>query len=134
MKNIYELSRKLKTVNLSNEDILIINSVSFNISQKTLFIGYIIRYNDLNLSMALLYDNWPKISKLGRDSSSKESHILRYGKIEGTKKYDSKTKACTITHARMKEKLGKEGADAFYKARAGSEECFIARQSKVRIF
>src|ERR1035441_10666024 len=92
MTHIYIRSRKLKKLNFSGEDIKYLNNIEYQNKDLVLLVKTIVKNYNFGLPMKHLAENWIKIKKLGRDSSSKESYIIRYGKIFGEKYFEEKTK------------------------------------------
>lgn len=131
MKEIYYHSRVLNKEAMTPEEILIVNAIEFKHSQMTLLIRYVRLYRERNLPLSLLVENWPKIQKLGRDSSSKESYILRYGQENGLKIWQEKTQKTSMTRDKWVSKYGEPEAIFRLKKRGASLENYIQRCGEI---
>lgn len=78
----------------------------------------------------VLVANWEEIQKLGRDSSSLRSYILRYGDDLGQRMFQEKTQKSTITKDHLVELYGYEDAFRRLSKRGCSLENFISRHGK----
>ena len=118
---------RLSKFNLTDEQVTILNSIEYHEGEFEYLKGQIRRYLKNNLPIEYLQKNWSEIVKLGRDSSSKRSYIIRYGEEIGLKLFQEKTKASTLTRADYIEKYGIEEAEKKLSSRGASLKNYIDR-------
>lgn len=118
---------RLKKFNLTDKQKSLLDSIEYNESDIEYLKSQIRRYLKNNLPIEYLQKNWSEIVKLGKDSSSKQSYILRYGEEIGLKLFNEKTKASTLTKADYIEKYGIKEAEKKLSSRGASIENYIAR-------
>lgn len=127
MLEIYNNCKALKTRNLSEDQIKLINQIDYEVKDQTWLIGKITEYVHNNYPLEIFVKNYKEIRKLGRDSSSIKSYILRFGEMQGSALHKEKTKSSTVTQEHMISKLGKVSTDEFYRKRGATLENFIDR-------
>lgn len=93
--------------------------------------GQIRKYLNENIPIEYLIANWKEIIKLGRDSSSLKSYVLRYGPETGKQLHAEKTKACSRTRADYIEKYGEIEANRILSSRGASLKNYIARYGNI---
>jgi hypothetical protein len=118
---------RLNRYNLTQEQISILDSIEYDPADEMLLKVQIKKYLKKGYPISVLRDNWAEIVKLGRDSSSLKSHILRYGEKLGKDLFDQKTAATTITRQDYIRKYGKEAAIQHLSKRSSSLANFIER-------
>lgn len=126
MKNICN-SKRITALNLSSDKVAILNSIEFTKQTKGTLLMLIEKYHVHNIDYIWLYHNWEKIIKLGRDSSSKNSYITRYGEKKGFEFWELKTSKCTQTKDKFIAKYGEEEAVNRLSKRGASLQNYLAR-------
>lgn len=127
MKNIYLQSSKLQSMSLTNSQIELINSIEYEKSKQSWTVQRIVGYIEKGYPIDPFVKNYTEIVKLGKDSSSLRSCILRYGTEIGTQLFNEKSKACSITFERISSTHGTDYAKTYFQAHGASLENYIAR-------
>lgn len=127
MNNIYNISRALKKLNLSQDQIDLVNQIEFDKKDQTWCIQKICSYVELNQSLTILVDNYTKIRNLGRDSSSLLSFITRFGEEEGARLFKKKVKVSAFDKEKYQQKVGEQQATALLQQRGASLSNYINR-------
>jgi len=127
MNHIYIRSRKLKKLNLTQSDIDHLNQIEYSNKNLTLLVKAIVKNYNFGLSMEHLSKNWNKIVALGRDSSSLEAYIIRYGKEFGEKYFQEKIQKTTCDTQYYVALYGVEKAKEQLRLRGASEQIYIER-------
>lgn len=128
-KNILQKMR-IKTT-LSVETIELLNSIEYLQSEENYLKGQIRKYIKNNYPLDILAKNWKEIVKLGRDSSTLTSYVIRYGDTVGKQLHEVKTKSCIMTKDRYIKKYGEEQANRLLSSRGASLENFVKRHGDI---
>ena len=118
---------RLKKYNLSENQLAILDKIEYNEEQEAVLKRMITRYLKDGLCIETLSQNFHKILELGKDSSSLKSNIIRYGEIDGLKKFEDKCKQTTFTRDDYIQKYGLDVAEKKLKSRGASLENYINR-------
>ena len=102
---------RLKKYNLSENQLAILDKIEYNEEQEAVLKRMITRYLKDGLCIETLSQNFHKILELGKDSSSLKSNIIRYGEIDGLKKFEDKCKQTTFTRDDYIQKYGLDVAE-----------------------
>jgi len=127
MKNILNNFKKLDELSLSLDQKKMLNDVDYDQKDQTLLSVKIREYLTKGYPIEVLARNWKEIRMLGRNSSSKDSFITRYGEELGEKMFDRKTKLSVVTKEILIEKYGEEAAVILLKSRGQSLKNYINR-------
>jgi len=110
MNTIYNTTKALKKLNLTHQQIDMINSIEFEESKRQWLITKIQQYIKHEYPLNILVENYDKILLLGKDSSSIKSYIIRFGELLGIELFNKKTKATTVNKERLIHTFGEERA------------------------
>jgi hypothetical protein len=127
MKNIYDVSRALKTRGLSKDQIELVNQIDFEKSTQTWWISKITQYLKNNYPLDVLVKNQYEIKKLGRDSSSIKSYILRFGEDLGSKMFNEKITTANLTFSNTITNYDDDARRLFNIKRGASLPNFLKR-------
>jgi hypothetical protein len=128
LKNVVSNSRslnKLVGTMISESDAKLLDQFEFDKNDEYWFKKLIKKYIKNGYPLDVLIYNYDKIRALGRDSSSLASNIIRYGEEIGTRIFNEKNLACSITAERLANKVGAEEAVRILRSRAASIEIYI---------
>ena len=94
---------------------------------------HVLRLREGNVTLALdeMVERLKQIKSLGRDSSSLNSFIVRYGEIHGRRKWEIKTNKCKFDKAKFLNKVGEEKGLAMLRNRGASEEIYTERYGPI---
>ena len=127
MNTIYNTSTALKKLNLSYQQIDMINSIEFEESKRQWLITKIQQYITHGYPLNILVENYDKILLLGRDSSSIKSYIIRFGELMGMELFNKKTKSTTVNKERLILTFGEERANQIGYKKSACIDAYIER-------
>lgn len=107
-----------------------LDSIVYTEDEIDLLRSYIRSYLERDYSLEILSTNWTEIKKLGRDSSSLRSYILRYGEKIGRELFNRKTAKSIQTKEDYIKKYGEKVAKEKLRARGASLEIYQERYGK----
>jgi len=131
MQNIYYNTRVLQLLTLTETDIRIINLIEYAIQDQTWLIRKIRYYATNFYPVAILLENYTAIRNLGRDSSSLQSFIIRYGAKLGSELFKIKNNKTRVSRSMLEDRHGKKTADAILSLRGASLENYITRHGRI---
>lgn len=120
----------LTKYNLTESQLNILNSIEFNDNEVEFLKKQIRKYLNNNLPIEFLKQNFNEIIKLGKDSSSLRSYIIRYGEEIGVPLFNEKTKKSTLTKNDYISRYGEEVANQKLSSRGASLENYINRHGE----
>lgn len=124
-------SRFIKQFNLTTQQIDILKNIDCDKKSYKKLCRFIKKYYELGLDFQILADNWKQIKLLNNDSSSLESHIVRYGKQAGTTMWENKNKLCSRTKEDYIEKYGEDEALKKLRLNGASLEIYKERYGEI---
>ena len=117
----------LETCSVEKQEL--INSLDYE--KRGHLIAFLKIYLTLGLDLNNLVLHWSDIEKIGKDSSSLEANVLRYGKEHGTKMFKKKSKDCSITRDKLVSLYGEKQTKEMLTGRAGKIESYIKRHGEI---
>lgn len=121
---------RLKKYALDKKTIELLDSLEYMPEDEEFYKAQIRKYLANNLPIEILVQNFSRIKNLGRDSSSLESYIIRYGEELGQKMFETKLSQSTQTKEKFIEKYGYEEATKRLSRRGASLENYINRHGE----
>jgi len=121
---------RLKDYKLTQDQIDILDSIEYNKQDEELLKAQIRKYLRNNYPIIYLKENWKEIVKLGKNSSSQNSFILRYGNKLGSELFQKKTNNCAATKEVFVKKYGEEEAKKRLSLKGASLENYIKRHGE----
>jgi hypothetical protein len=120
-------SMKLQEFDLTDQDIELLNSIKYSENEARFLRDTIRKYLANGYPIDVLVKNYQQIRELGSDSSSLNSHIIRYGEELGTKMYhekNSKTAGASLENFQRRhgEKRGLQKWNEYLLKRAKTYE------------
>lgn len=127
MNNICNNVRCSLPLSLTATQIKLLNQIEYQPHDKQWVINKINQYIVSNYPIEVLVANYDNIRKLGRDSSSLKSFIIRFGEQLGTQLFQEKNIKSSVDRAKLVAKFGEAATDKMLKSRGASLENYIAR-------